>query len=104
MKKNISKKPQNSNNNTHRLFESPEIINMDNLSYFDDENLETLLIQLQNEREKILHAGNDPQAWEIEICYVQREMKIRTSRKVAHEKYLKYNPDAAVYDYSANME
>jgi hypothetical protein len=48
-------------------------------------------------------------SWETEICYVQREIKIRNSRRVAHEKYVRNNPDyyyenstSEDYDQSSN--
>lgn len=94
MKKNTKKIPGGNYNN-----DFPEVINMDSLSYYDDNNLESLLEYLQSEREKVVQTGQGALAWEIEICYVQRELKIRSTRKLLHEKYMKNNPDD-FYDYS----
>ena len=94
MKKNMNKSTVvHKNSSYHRAADVPEVIDMDSLSYYDDDGLERRHNQLQSEREKALSGGHEPTPWEIEICYVQREMKIRTSRRAAHEKYLRTNPD-----------
>lgn len=102
MKKNIKKSTTRmSNSNNNGYMDLPEVINMDSLSYFDDENLDRLHNHLQNEREKAARFTEDLTAWEVEICYVQREMRIRNQRRVLHERYLKANPDAYYDSYTA---
>jgi uncharacterized protein YggL (DUF469 family) len=71
----------------------PDVVDMDSLSYYDDDHLDKYHNHLQVEREKALRAGSEVTAWEVEICYAQREMKIRNSRRSAHEKYVRMNPD-----------
>lgn len=71
----------------------PSVVDMDTLSYYDDDHLDRYHGHLQSEREKISHSGGDVTAWEVEICYAQREMKIRNSRRIAHERYVRMNPD-----------
>ena len=102
MKKNIKKGPSNKSSNHSYFggFELPNVVDMDALSYFDDESLDRYHNNLQNDRERVARDGHDALPWEVEICYVQREMKIRSSRRAAHEKYLKTNPDA-YYDNMA---
>lgn len=97
MKKNISKKPAMKNYNNAYL-ELPEIINMDALCFFDDDTLDRIHNSLQSERERASRHTEDLLPWEVEICYVQREMKIRSTRRAAHEKYVRNNPDAAYYE------
>lgn len=96
MKKNINKKTVTKNYNNGYL-DLPEVINMDNLCFFDDDSLERLHGNLQTERERAARHTEDLTPWEVEICYVQREMRIRNSRRIAHEKYVRNNPDAAYY-------
>lgn len=106
MKKNI-KKPQNSNNKTNSYsigMELPEVINMDSLCFFDDDSLVRLHGHLQSEREKVARYTEDLLPWEVEICYVQREMKIRNVRRIAHEKYVRNNPDAYYYDTASSQD
>lgn len=84
----------------------PEVINMDTLSYFDEESLTQLHERLQGEREKALSDGSDSTPWEVEICYVQRELKLRSTRRAIHEKYVRSNPDHNYYfdDDSGNAD
>jgi len=102
MKKNIKKAAVKTNNYSN--IEQPEVINMDALGFFDDESLERLHNHLQSDRERASRYTEDLLPWEVEICYVQREMKIRTSRRIAHEKYVRNNPDAYYYDTSGHQE
>lgn len=75
-------------------FQQPEIVSMDALTYYDDESLERYHANLQGVRESVVQGGADAVPWEVEICYVQREIKIRVARKVAHEKYIRSNPES----------
>lgn len=111
MKKNIKKSPSiKTSNNTYRGgYQLPDVVDMDSLTYFDDESLDRYHGTLQNEREHVVREGFDALPWEVEICYAQRELKIRSARRAAHEKYLKSNPDAYYenesyeeYDHNAN--
>lgn len=103
MKKNISKKSGAGNKgNYHRGgYEVPEVIDMDTLSYFDDESLERRHNYLQAEREKVATEGVEALPWEVEICYVQREIRLRNTRRALHEKYIRSNPDQQYYDTDA---
>lgn len=104
MKKNISKKSMAGNKgNYHRgAYEAPEVIDMDSLSYFDDESLERRHGYLQVEREKIINEGVEALPWEVEICYVQREIRLRNTRRVLHDKYIRSNPEHQYYDNEAS--
>lgn len=79
----------------------PQIVDMDALSSYDDDHLDRHHNYLQAEREKVLHSGSDTHPWEVEICYVQREIKIRNTRRVAHEKYIRTNPDLFQDNFSS---
>jgi hypothetical protein len=96
---NISnKKNQNKGNYYHGNMELPEVINMDSLAYANDDELERLHTFLQGERDKASKTDYDLQPWEVEICYVQREMRIRNSRRAAHDRYVRSNPDYHYYE------
>jgi hypothetical protein len=93
MKKTTSKKAQNSN--YHRDFANvPEIIGMETLSYASDHELERHFTYLTAERDRAARSDQNLQPWEVEICYLQRELKIRSDRRAAHAEYLRRNPDA----------
>lgn len=107
-KQNVISKSQSKS--TYRgSVNQPEVYNMDALSYASDDELERLHNHLQDEREKASRVTDSLVSWETEICYVQREIKIRNSRRVAHEKYVRNNPDyyyensaAEDYDQTSN--
>lgn len=69
----------------------PEVVDIDSLSYTNDEDLLRRLDNLYSEKEKAYVANFDLSPWEIEICYVQRELEIRDNRKFFHDKFLKEN-------------
>lgn len=72
----------------------PELVDMDTLTYMNDDELSRRLDFMSAEREKAIQADVDPQPWEHEICYVQREVRIRNARRLAHDKYLRAHPEA----------
>lgn len=88
MKKNVNKTYVRNNQ-----INAPEVKNMDLLSCANDDELEHLHSHLQEEREKASRFTENLIPWEVEICYTQREMRIRTARKIAHDRYIKMNPD-----------
>lgn len=93
MKKN-TKKTVNTNNNLNSAYtrfgiEAPRVTDIDVLSTMGEDDLERLLHQFQSERSRVENYDLDAGPWEVEICYIQRELKIRSSRRAAHEQYLK---------------
>lgn len=103
-KKNNNNKKSNRNSSYYESHDLPEIINMDDLSYTNDDDLERRYNLLSSEREKVAQTGGDPTPWEIEIAYVQRESKIRGARRAAHERYVRSNPDASFYVDENNQQ
>ena len=105
-KKNKSNNMKKSNNNRNssntnyygREMELPEMINMDALAYASDDDLERRYGFISSERDKASQHGIDLYPWEVEIAYVQREMKNRHARRLSHERYIRINPDTAFYD------
>jgi hypothetical protein len=105
MKKNINSNKKNfTKSYNNDLLDLPEVINMDNLCFFDDEELDRLHSNLQAEREKASRITEDLMPWEVEICYVQREIRIRNTRRLTHEKYVRNNPDASYYYDTSSQE
>ena len=94
-----TKKTQGSN--FHRNIELPSIMNMETLSYASDDDLNRHLHYLFAEKDRASRAEYELQPWEVEICYVLREVQIRHDRRAAHERYLRSNPDASFYSPSA---
>ena len=75
--------------------ELPYITDMDTLSYSNDDEIMRRAGNLYSDREKAGRLGYDMTPWEVELSYVQREMKIRNDRRLAHEAYIRLNPEAA---------
>jgi hypothetical protein len=97
------KKTKNSNYHRNGI-ELPAIINMETLSYASDEDLERHVTYLQAERDRAARSEYDLRPWEVEICYLQRELKIRNDRRIAHERYLRTHPEANFYVNNATEE
>ena len=76
------KKKQNTHNVT--VPEIPEVINMDTLSYSSDLEIESRFRSLDTERARVNNIGYDSYAWEVELAYLQLEIGIRESRRIAH--------------------
>jgi|GEM_PF-3506063 len=95
MKKNNKK---NSNRSYNVTFDLPDIVDMETLSYAGDDELSRRLAHLNGEKEQVQNEGYDAKLWEVEIAYVQRELKIRNARRVAHDEYLKANPEPNYYE------
>ena len=90
------KKNRKSNNGPINQYpvDFPEIVDMDALAYAVDEDLKQRNYTLSMERDQVLRAGLDPVKWEVELAYVYREMGIRESRRITHDRYLRSNPEA----------
>ena len=92
-----AKKAYTKNSNREGV-ELPNIIDMDTLACMSDDELIRLHSHIQNEKDRSTRREEVAIAWEIEACYVQRELKIRSDRRHTHEAYLRSNPDSA-FDY-----
>ena len=100
MKQQIVKKAHTKNYN--REGEGlPTVIDMDSLACMSDDELVRLHSHTQTEKDRAGRREDLAMGWEIEACYVQRELMIRSDRRRAHEVYLRSNPDSA-FDYYDN--
>jgi hypothetical protein len=71
-----------------RKFETPRNISIDELAIATDEELFFLQKKLEAERQTLLSTGEDPILWETELCYIKRELQIRSIRQEAHRNFL----------------
>jgi hypothetical protein len=62
---------------------------IDQLAWMPDDDLMGLYMTLDRDRENVLSMrGKDVTPIEIELCYVQRELDIRNTRRRAHSQWL----------------
>lgn len=99
--KNQTKKAYNKNFTREESHGAPTVIDIDTLASMSDDELVRLHSHLQTEKEKVSRREDLLVAWETEVCYVQRELMIRSDRRRAHDAYLRSNPDTA-FDYYDN--
>lgn len=92
MTKTSNKKPSTKNNNIERI-DFPSVVDIDTLSYATDDELLRHAAFLKSERERAVKLDCNVTPWDIEVCYVQRELMIREDRRIAHERYLRLNPE-----------
>lgn len=74
----------------------PEVVNMDDIATMTDDVLIENLRSLETAREKAIEERIDTVPWEIEACYVRRELQLRRVRHSAHENYLQQLDQEAV--------
>ncbi len=90
-------KKQNNNNGEFNVMNQqcpvpvPNVVNMDEIAIYSDEELFARMTSLENDRNKVIEARFDPMLWEIEIAYLRREAGIRRQRREAHEIFLRDN-------------
>lgn len=75
-------------NNSYRGVDLPNVVDMDTLAYASDDELERHASYLHAERDRASRFEYDLRPWEVEISYIQREMKIRHDRHLAHERFM----------------
>ena len=74
--------------NVSPRIEQVRMYTSDTLAWMSDEEIVSLSMNLEKDRDAALNRGRNPKDIEIELCYVQREWDIRSSRKIAHEKWV----------------
>lgn len=70
----------------------PEKLENDFLAKLDDDDLHNLGRSLNDSIGHVGRYGLNPYLWEVEMCYVQREMHMRSLRRAAHAGWLAGNP------------
>jgi len=58
----------------------PKPLTTSEIECLADEDLENIIEKLEDELSAVKRAGGDPQAWEIELCYLKRERDIRNAQ------------------------
>jgi hypothetical protein len=66
----------------------PDQFDRDHLAVMDDESLHNLGRSLNDSINKVTRHGLNSYPWEVELCYVQQEMQLRSSRRAAHMAWL----------------
>ena len=66
----------------------PQKLTFDELAVIEDDVLLNLQKSLTDSIGRVNGHNLNPEAWEKELCYVQREVQIRIGRREAHMKYL----------------
>ena len=104
-KKNKKSSSQNNQQRQHSQVETPYIVDIDALAYASDDDLRERQSYLLSTKDVAIRSGVDPYPWEVELAYTQREFGIRESRRLAHERYFKLNPDQEYFEtYDNNVE
>jgi hypothetical protein len=67
---------------------SIDSISMDDLAIANDDELKARLDFLCREIERRERSGKDAKAFEVELCYVQRELGIREQRAALHVTFM----------------
>lgn len=66
----------------------PDRFDRDQLAMMDDEELHNLGRFLFDSIQKVNRLHLNPYPWEIELCYVQQEAQVRSSRRQAHMAWM----------------
>ena len=67
--------------------ELPDIVNMDDLALFSDEELSGRAGRLEADRRRAASTSSDLVPWETEIAYIRREQQLREERAIRHREY-----------------
>lgn len=94
MAKNV--KTNGGNVKTNSPIPFPQKMTFDELAVIDDESLMNMHKSLVDSISRVNSHSLNPEAWEKELCYVQREVQIRGARREAHVKYLATLPAVEV--------
>lgn len=89
-------KTNNVNAKTNSPIPFPQKMTFDELAVIEDDVLLNLQKSLADSISRVNGHNLNPEAWEKELCYVQREVQIRVARRDAHAKYLASLPAAEV--------
>ena len=66
----------------------PKKYTFDELAIIEDETLLSMQRGMVDSINRVNSHNLNPAAWETELCYIQREVQIRSQRREAHAKYL----------------
>lgn len=66
----------------------PEQIGRDYISVMDDEALHNLGRSFSDSINRVARFNLNPYPWEVELCYVQQEIQLRSSRRTSHATWL----------------
>jgi len=70
----------------------PHKLECEVLGTMDDDDLYRLARSLDDSISKISRMSLNPYPWEVELCYVQQEMQLRSIRKSTHAEWISKLP------------
>lgn len=66
----------------------PEILTIDQLGQLSDEELITQLRSMRSALDIVRKERCSAKEWQTELCYIERELILRRTRREAHQEYL----------------
>lgn len=80
---------KNKTGNKSKFVELPPVHHVDDIAVFTDEELLERVKSVETQRTDALrNCVSDLVPWETELCYLRREMQLRSQRRHLHERYL----------------
>ncbi len=74
----------------------PSKFERDYIAVMDDETLHNITRSLVDSIGKVNRLNLNPYPWEVELCYLQQEVQVRSARRAAHVTWLSSQPVAEV--------
>jgi len=87
-RKNMAKNKTVQKRSSDLTVQYPQKITFDELAVVDDDTLGSMHKSHVDAINRMSSHDLNTSPWEIELCYVQREMQMRILRKELHTKYL----------------
>lgn len=79
----------------------PQMVEREVLATMDDEDLHNFGRSLADSIHRVSRMNLNPYPWEVELCYVQQEMQMRSIRRQAHFEWLNKGGARAAVESSA---
>ncbi len=83
---------------TDEVVPFPAKFERDVLSTMGDEELHRSQRSLIDCIERVTQYGLNPYPWEVELCYLQQEIQVRTTRLQAHQNWMGMNSQVVASD------
>jgi len=90
--KNVTDFNSNYNSN-YNAVPMPVPVSMDSLAVYTDGDIRARAELMEAEMARAIKHGMDAYPWQVELAYLQREYDIRRARAMAHDRYVRTNPE-----------